>query len=116
MNQVTIYHNPRCSKSRASLELLQHKNVNLEIVLYQQSPPTSQQLESILNKLNMNPRDIMRKNESDYKSNNMENPALTRAELIDYMVQFPAIMQRPIVLANNQAAIGRPPENVLAIL
>lgn len=116
MNQVIIYHNPRCSKSRASLELLQHKNVDLEIVLYQQSPPSSQELESILNKLNMNPRDIMRKNEISYKSNNMQNPALTRAELVDFMVQFPEIMQRPIVLANNQAAIGRPPENILNIL
>ena len=113
---VKIYHNPRCSKSRQTLQLLQEKNVDIEIIEYLKTPPTAAELGDILNKLNMEPRALMRKNEAEYKTTGMDNTGLSLDELIAGMVASPKLIERPIVLANDKAAIGRPPESVLDIL
>jgi len=113
---VTIYHNPRCSKSRQTLELLNEKKVEPDIVEYLKTPPDAQALSRILDLLGKEPRDLMRKGESAYKENGLDNPALSREDLIQAMVDNPILIERPIVVAGNAAAIGRPPESVLEIL
>lgn len=113
---VQILHNPRCSKSRVTLELLKDNGVEPEIILYLQTPPTTQQLSSILGKLNKTPRELMRKGQSEYKDLGLDNTRLSDEKLIDAMVKNPILIERPIVLANDKAAIGRPPESVLDIL
>jgi arsenate reductase len=113
---VTIYHNPRCSKSRRTLELLGSRELDLEVVEYLKNPPAAEELERILNLLGIEPRDLMRTNEAPYKDMNLGDSALSRSELIAAMRQHPILIQRPIVLANGRAAIGRPPEQVLGLL
>jgi arsenate reductase len=113
---VQILHNPRCSKSRATLELLKANGVEPEIVLYQQTPPDAEQLVSILAMLNMQPRDLMRKGQSEYKDMGLNDVQLSDEQLIAAMIEAPILIERPIVLANGKAAIGRPPESVLDIL
>ncbi|CCE22474.1 conserved protein of unknown function [Methylotuvimicrobium alcaliphilum 20Z] len=113
---VKIYHNPRCSKSRQTLQLLQGKDLDIEIIEYLKTPPTTDELNEILNLLGIEPRDLMRKNESEYKETGMDDPSLDRQALIAGMVATPKLIERPIVLANGKAAIGRPPEHVLEIL
>jgi arsenate reductase (glutaredoxin) len=113
---VKIYHNPRCSKSRQTLQLLQAQGIEPEIIEYLKTPPSVEQLNDILNKLDIQPRDLMRKNEKEYKETGMDNDSLSREALIQGMVTNPKLIERPIVLANEKAAIGRPPENVLTIL
>ena len=114
--QVTILHNPRCSKSRQTLELLRSHGIEPKIVKYLENPPSKTRLKEILKKLDMQPRDLMRQPEKAYKEAGLDNPALQQEELIEAMVIQPKLIQRPIVLANEQAAIGRPPEDVLKIL
>ncbi|WP_347259298.1 arsenate reductase (glutaredoxin) [Methylocaldum sp.] len=113
---VTIYHNPRCSKSRATLELLKSKGIEPTIIEYLKTPPSASELETILAKLGMEPRDLMRKGEAAYKDAGLDNRDLDRKALIGAMVKNPILIERPIVLANEKAAVGRPPENVLKIL
>ena len=113
---VKIYHNPRCSKSRQTLQLLQEQGVELEVIEYLKTPPTAEELDEILRKLDMQPRDLMRKNEPEYKETGMDDESLDRQALIQGMVNTPKLIERPIVLAHGKAAIGRPPENVLKIL
>ncbi len=113
---VKIYHNPRCSKSRQTLQLLQEQGVDIEIIEYLKTPPTAAELSAIIEKLNIEPRALMRRNEAAYKETGMNNTDLSNDELINGMVASPKLIERPIVLANDKAAIGRPPENVLAIL
>lgn len=113
---VKIYHNPRCSKSRQTLQLLQEKNIEIEIIEYLKTPPTAIELSDILQKLAIEPRALMRKNEAEYKATGMDNTELSRDDLIHGMVTSPKLIERPIVIANDKAAIGRPPESVLAIL
>jgi arsenate reductase len=113
---VTIYHNPRCMKSRQTLALLQKKGVDLKIVEYLKTPPDAKTLSSILDKLGMEPRELMRRKEAPYKAKKLDNEKLTRKQLIDAMVADPVLIERPIVLSGRKAAIGRPPESVLDIL
>lgn len=113
---VQIYHNPRCSKSRQTLQLLNDQGIEPEIIEYLKSPPSAEKIEEILTMLDIEPRQLMRKNEAEYKDNNLKDTSLSRQDLINAMVQMPKLIERPIVLANNKAAIGRPPENVLNIL
>lgn len=114
--QVTIYHNPRCSKSRATLALLTERGIEPEVIEYLKTPPSPGTLRQILGMLNLGPRELMRKKESVYKEAGLDNEALSDDELIDAMITHPILIERPIVLANNKAAIGRPPESVLEIL
>lgn len=113
---VTIYHNPRCSKSRQTLGLLQDRGVEFRVIEYLKTPPTADQLERILTLLSLEPRELMRRNEKEYKSLNLDDPSLSRDALINAMIAHPILIQRPIVLTDNQAAIGRPPEAVLDVL
>jgi len=113
---IRIFHNPRCSKSRATLALLQEQGVEPEIRLYLDSPPNADELHSILKKLGKTPRELMRKGEAEFREQNLNNEALTDDELILAMVSTPKLIERPIVLAKGRAAIGRPPESVLDIL
>lgn len=113
---VTIYHNPQCSKCRITLQMLKDKNTEPTVVEYLKTPPDANTLDELLTKLVMEPRDLMRKHENEYKDNNLDNEALSRDELIQAMVDFPRLIERPIVVANGKVAIGRPVENVLEIL
>ena len=113
---VKIYHNPRCGKSRQTLQLLQEQSIDLEIIEYLKMPPSAEELNDILQKLGMEPRELMRKKEAEYKASGLDDQSLDRQALINGMVNNPILIERPIVIANNKAAIGRPPEAVLAIL
>lgn len=113
---VTIYHNPRCSKSRQTLELLQSKGFEPEIIEYLKNPPDKATLKKLLTMLGMEPRELMRKKESAYKEAGLDNASLSKEDLIEGMLSHPILIERPIVVANNRAAIGRPPESVLEIL
>lgn len=113
---VTIYHNPRCSKSRQTLELLRRRGIEPQVIEYLQTPPSEADLKRILGLLGMAPRDLMRRGEPAYKERGLDDPALSQEALIAAMVESPILIQRPIVLANDKAALGRPPESVLGIL
>jgi arsenate reductase len=113
---ITIFHNPRCSKSRTTLALLQDRGLNPEIRLYLDNPPDADELGLILAKLGMTPRELMRKGEAEYRELGLSEPSVSEADLISAMVSNPRLIERPIVLANGQAAIGRPLESVLEIL
>lgn len=115
-DEVVILHNPRCSKSRATLALLHAHGISPRIVYYLTEPPTVHEIERILGKLDLPPRALMRHDEADYIALELDNPTLTRAALVVAMHEHPALIQRPIVIANGKAAIGRPPEDVLSIL
>lgn len=113
---ATIYHNPRCTKSRETLALLEKKGITPNIIEYLHTPPTAKELAHILKLLNITPRELIRKNEIEYKERHLDNPNLTDSQLIASMVAFPKLIERPIVLANGKARIGRPPENIMDIL
>ncbi len=113
---VTIYHNPRCSKSRQTLALLRERGLEPRIINYLEDPPGEEELRDILALLGMAPRDLMRKKESAYRAHNLDAPDLSAAQLTAAMVAHPILIERPIVLANGKAALGRPPEQVLEIL
>ncbi|WP_373086043.1 arsenate reductase (glutaredoxin) [Sneathiella sp.] len=113
---VEILHNPRCSKSRQTLSLLQERGIEPTVINYLENPPSKQQLKEILALLDLRPRDLMRKGEAEYKDNNLSDPALGDDALLQAMLDFPRLIERPIVLANGKARIGRPPEAVLEIL
>ena len=113
---VTIYHNPRCSKSRQTLQLLKDRGIEPTIIEYLQTPPDAETLKGILAKLGLSPRQLMRRKEDAYSANGLADDSLDEDQLIDAMVANPILIERPIVLANGKAALGRPPENVLEIL
>jgi arsenate reductase len=112
---LRIYHNPRCSKSRAALQLLEARDASPEVVEYLKTPPDAATLDSLLDLLGLEPRDLMRRKEKEYKESGADDPDLDRAQLIALMVQNPQLIERPIVVGNGKAAIGRPPENVLSV-
>ncbi|MDN5850096.1 MAG: arsenate reductase (glutaredoxin) [Nitrococcus sp.] len=113
---VRIYHNPNCSKSRATLKLLHDHGIEPEIIKYLKTPPSETELEAILVSLGFEPRQLMRRNEPEYRDHALDDDTLTRDELIRAMVQHPRLIERPIVVNNGRAAVGRPPEAVLNIL
>ena len=113
---VIIYHNPKCSKSRQTLELLGEKNITPTIIEYLINPPTVEKLKEILSQLGIAPRDLMRKKEDAYEELGLANPSLSDNDLIGFMIEYPILIERPIVVANGKAALGRPPEQVLDIL
>jgi arsenate reductase len=113
---VTIYHNPRCSKSRATLALLEEKGVAPKVVEYLTTPPSKAEMKRILKGLGMEPRDLMRRKEAPYAELGLDNPRLGRDDLIDAMLANPILLERPVVAKDGKYALGRPPENVLGIL
>ncbi len=115
-SEVVIYHNPRCSKSRDALQLLRIRGVEPRVVEYLRTPPSETEVEEILTRLGLEPRQLMRRKEPEYGQANLDDPRLPREALVRAMIQFPKIIERPIVVAGGKAAVGRPPENVLEIL
>ncbi len=116
VTRLTFYHNPRCSKSRKALELLRARNVEPAIVEYLTSPPSVSELDAILNMLEMEPRQLMRRGETIYKDLALDDESLDHHRLLQAMVEHPILIERPIVVADGRAALGRPPENVLELL
>jgi len=112
---LTIYHNPTCSKSRETLELLRGRGIEPRIVEYLKSPPTAAELAAIVKQLGIRPEALVRKGEDIYKSR-YAGRSLTDAEWIEALVRDPILIERPIVVAGGRAAIGRPPERVLELL
>lgn len=114
--KVVIYHNPRCSKSRETLALIEEQGVKPQVIEYLKQPPSAAELKKMLKLLGMEPRQLMRTKEALYSELKLDNPKLSREALIEAMINNPSLIERPIVLANGKAALGRPPEQVLAIL
>ena len=116
MSEVVILHNPRCSKSRATLALLSERGIRPRIVDYLSNPPEPAELKRILGMLGLSPRELMRQSETEYQALGLDDEHLGNAELVAVMCEHPRLIERPIVIANGKAAIGRPPESVLDIL
>lgn len=114
--QVTIYHNPRCSKSRQTLALLRERGVEPEIIEYLKTPPDAGTLRDLLAKLGLAPRALLRRREAAYRENGLADPTLGDDTLIAAMAAHPTLIERPIVAVGERAALGRPPENALSIL
>ncbi len=112
---TTLYHNPRCSSSREALRLLEESGETIEIVKYLETPPTQQELSQLIELLNISPIDLVRTKEDDWKEN-FKNKELSDSQIIDAMVKFPKLIERPIAIKGTQAIIGRPPTKVLEIL
>jgi len=113
---VEIWHNPRCSKSRATLALIRDRGIEPRVVEYLKDPPARRDLERVLDLLGIGPRELMRTGEAAYEKNGLDDGGLGREALLEAMIEHPVLIQRPVVIAGNRAAIGRPPENVLGIL
>lgn len=116
MTDLTLYHNPRCSKSRSALQLLEARGLTPTIVRYLETPPSAAQLQAVLSKLGIAARQLLRSGEADYQALNLADPSLSETQLIAAMVAHPTLIERPILIAGDQAVIGRPPEKVLEIL
>lgn len=117
MSDVQIYHNPRCSKSRETLALIEAQGVKPRVILYLETPPDAATLKELVKQLGFtSARQLMRKKEAEYKAAGLDNPALTEEQLLAAMVAQPKLIERPIVVAGGRARLGRPPEQVLDIL
>jgi arsenate reductase len=115
MSHVICYHNPRCSKSRQTLALLDEKGITPTIILYLENPPSVQELTHILRLLNCSPQALMRKKDPIYFESGLNDLQLTQDEQIQRMIHFPAVIERPIVVYKEKAVIARPPEKVLTL-
>ncbi|WP_165854827.1 arsenate reductase (glutaredoxin) [Marinobacter sp. JSM 1782161] len=117
MTEATrIFHNPRCSKSRQTLALLEEKGIQPEVIRYLETPPTADELRDVLSQLGLAARELLRKGESVYKELGLSDASLSDEQIIEAMVSHPKLIERPIVIHNGKAALGRPPEAVLDIL
>ena len=115
MAEYRIFHNPRCSKSRQALEILESNNKDYEIFLYLQEALDKKSIKNLLDILGLNPKDILRSGEVEYKENKLSQYSAEDEALIDFMIKYPKIIERPIVIRGNKGVIGRPPENVLKL-
>lgn len=115
MSTTLIYHNPRCSKSRQTLQLLQDNGITPEIKEYLKNPPSVEELKQLIDLLEIKPRDLLRTKEDEFKEAGLDNPALDDAEVIAAMTRFPKLIERPIVVHRGKARLGRPPEQVLEL-
>ncbi|MFZ3202954.1 MAG: arsenate reductase (glutaredoxin) [Pseudomonas sp.] len=116
MTDLTLYHNPRCSKSRGALQLLEARGLTPTIVRYLETPPSAAQLSDLLGKLGIGARQLLRSGEDEYRTLNLADPALSEAQLIEAMAAHPKLIERPILIVGSKAVIGRPPEKVLELL
>ena len=116
MTDLTLYHNPRCTKSRGALELLEARGLTPTIIRYLDTPPDAAQLRDLLGKLGIGARALLRKGEDEYKTLNLADTGLTDEQLIAAMAAHPKLIERPILVVGDKAVIGRPPENILEIL
>lgn len=115
-NAVTIYHNPRCSKSRQTLALIEENGIKPTVIRYLETPPNESELKELIHALGISARDLLRKGEDEYKTQGLNNTSLNENELIKTMSKHPKLIERPIVTKGKKAVLGRPPENVLALL
>ena len=115
-DKPVIYHNPRCSKSRETLQLLEEHDVEPTIIEYLEDPPSVDELKQIINLLGVSARDLLRTTEPVYKDAELDDDSLSEAEIIEAICEYPALLQRPIVVSGNRAVIGRPPHNVLDLI
>lgn len=115
-DKVKVFYNPKCSKCRLTMDILSDKGVDTSVIEYLNSPPNSAELNEVLDLLGLEPRDLMRKHETAYKENNLDDPDLSREQLVQAMIDNPILIERPIIINGNKATIGRPPEKVLDIL
>lgn len=113
---MVIFHNPKCSKSRATLAILEQQGVDFEVIRYLENPPSKNQLKSIIAELGISAKELMRKGEDEFRLQNLQDPNLSEDALIEAMVKTPKLIERPIVRGKKGTIIGRPPENVIAIL
>jgi arsenate reductase len=116
MTDLTLYHNPRCSKSRGALELLEGRGLTPTVVRYLETPPDAAQLRDLLGKLGIGARGLLRTGEDEYKTLNLADASLSEEQLIAAMAAHPKLIERPILIAGDKAVIGRPPEKILEIL
>lgn len=116
MTELRLYHNPRCSKSRGALDLLEQRGLNPTIVRYLDTPPDAPQLQALLVRLGIGPRDLLRRSEAEYQALGLDDTSLTDGQLIAAMVAHPKLIERPILEVGDRAVIGRPPERVLELL
>jgi arsenate reductase len=116
MSEFTIYHNPRCSKSRQTLALLEEHEIVAEVVEYLENTPSEAELKSLVKKLGIGARQLLRKGEDAYKQNNLKDESFSDEQLIAAMHKFPKLIERPIVVKGDRAVLGRPPENVLDLI
>lgn len=116
MTEYILYHNPHCSKSRQALTLLEEQSITPTIVHYLETPPDETTLKILLSKLNISAHQLLRKGEEEYNTLELSNEALTEEELIEAMVKYPKLIERPILIVGDKAVIGRPPETVLALV
>lgn len=116
MSEISIYHNPRCSKSRATLALLEENEIQPNIIYYLETPPTAEQLQSLLAKLGLSLKDVLRRSEPEFEVLGLDDDSLAEEIVLDLVCKHPKLIQRPIVVKGEQAIIGRPPENVLTLL
>ncbi len=116
MSNWEIWHNPRCSKSRQTLQLLQDNGIEPRVRKYLDDPPSEEQLDEVLNLLGMKPKELVRTKEDVFKELGLKKSELSREEWLKVMVENPKLIERPVVIYGQQAAVGRPPENVLALL
>jgi arsenate reductase len=113
---VTLYHNPRCSKSREALALLRDRGEEPDVRLYLEQPPNAKELKALVKKLGIKPRQLLRTKEEEYKALGLDNPALSDTALIEAMAAHPRLIERPIAVLGDKARLGRPPEQVLELL
>ena len=113
---LKIFHNPRCSKSRQTLAILSENGIDVDIIEYLKDVPSEKTLRQIINILGIKPRDLLRKGEVVYKENNLRREDLTDDDLIQFMLDNPILIERPIVYDDKRAVIGRPPDNVLKLI
>ena len=114
-DEITIYHNPSCTKSKASLELITSMRLKPKVKLYLEEIILYEELNNILNMLNLKPRDLLRKSEKEYKTYNLDNQDFNDEDIIKLMIQNPILIERPIVIVGKLAVLGRPPENILKL-
>ena len=115
-NKVVIYHNPRCSKSRETLQILQDNNVDPEIIDYQEPPPSAEDLRHVIALLEVSARDLLRTTEQVYQDANLEDDSWSEDEIVEAICRYPSLLRRPIVISGNRAVFGRPPSRVLEII
>jgi arsenate reductase len=112
---ITIYHNPRCRKSRETLEILSQSQTNIDVVEYLKNPLNETELKNLISLLNIDAEDLLRKNEAEWKSN-FKGKSMSQSEIILAMVEYPKLMERPVVVNKDKAVIARPPQRVLEVI
>ena len=116
MSELTLYHNPRCSKSRGALELLEARGLAPTVVRYLETPPSAAEMRTLLGKLGLSARQLLRSGEEEYQTLGLADAGLSENQLIEAMVAHPRLIERPILVVGDKAVVGRPPEKVLEIL